>query len=65
MVCEDLDELGLIVTTDNQIPDAIYLQWHGTDDEDVMQNGIVHEDEVTWCRDRINDSDVKYVIAKD
>ena len=53
------------MTTDNQIPDAIYLQWHGTDDEDVMQNGIVHEDEVTWCRDRINDSDVKYVIAKD
>lgn len=38
-----------------KIPGVIYLQWWG-DDGDVSGN-------VTWCEDRINDSDIKYCLA--
>ena len=34
------------------IPDVIYLQWF---DEDGEKDG-----DVTWCEDRINDTDIEY-----
>jgi transposase-like protein len=34
------------------IPDIIYLQWFDEDGE--------KSDEITWCKDRINDSDIVY-----
>ena len=34
------------------VPDVIYLQWF---DEDGEPDG-----EVTWCEDRINDTDIEY-----
>ncbi len=36
-----------------KIPEVVYLQWF---DEDGKPN-----EEVTWCQDSINDSDVAYV----
>ena len=40
-------------------PKVIYLQWY---DEDTGEELDPIDDEVTWCVDRINDSDVVYVI---
>ena len=36
-----------------EIPEVIYLQWF---DEDGKP-----DEEVTWCQDSINDSDIAYV----
>jgi hypothetical protein len=44
----------------NERPTTIYLQWHG--DSDDLDEPI-HEDEVTWCRDRIFDGDIEYIRA--
>lgn len=47
-------------------PETIYLQWWGTGDPsepfDVPPDSI--PDAVTWCRDRINDSDLEYRLVK-
>lgn len=46
--------------TDRHPPEAIYLQVLVDDDgKPVYAPG----DDITWCRDKINDSDVKYVRA--
>ena len=41
------------------IPEVIYLQWYGADQRDLAgEDG--EPDDVTWCQDRINDTDVVY-----
>lgn len=48
------------------IPDRIFLQWFGTDEDqsEVLPTDTdVDEGEVTWCRDRLWESDVEYVRA--
>lgn len=49
-------------------PDAIYLQWHGVDKSELMESelrdGPDDTRDVTWCSDKINDSDIRYVIDK-
>lgn len=37
----------------NEVPDKIYLQIKDDSDED--------QNEITWCEDRINDTDIKYI----
>ena len=41
-------------------PPKIYLQWHG---DGLPEAGSVDHADVTWCADRMNDSDVEYVRA--
>jgi hypothetical protein len=48
----------------SKVPDRIYLQWFGTDDVRMDESVAVNEIDVTWCSDRINDSDVEYVRVK-
>jgi hypothetical protein len=38
-------------------PKVIYLQWYDVDGEEAI------DEEVTWCLDQINDTDVAYVLA--
>lgn len=45
-----------------QTPAAIFLQWHG-DAEPSDCYDPPEESEVTWCRERIFEHDVKYVRA--
>jgi hypothetical protein len=40
-------------------PDRIYLQWHGDGDPDDGDD--VSPDDVTWCPDRVHETDVEYV----
>ncbi len=42
-----------------QIPDKIYLQVDAGEDGEISDSSGV-----TWCVDRINDSDIEYVRAK-
>ena len=44
---------------------AIYLQWEGLDKADIPANypDEGHE-EVTWCHDKIYDTDVRYILDK-
>ena len=44
-------------------PKEIYLLWYDEDGEAIYKNGRL-EGEVTWCEDRINSTDVKYVIEE-
>lgn len=44
------------MTTSNDPPVTIYLQWH--------DDGSLHDDEfhgTTWCSDKINDGDIEYI----
>ncbi len=45
-----------------KLPEVIWLQIYGDGDksEGLPQDG----DEVTWCVDKINDNDVRYVIDR-
>jgi hypothetical protein len=56
---------GLTVSTtakrSESPPTTIYLQWHGGEPE----AGSVDHADVTWCADRMNDSDVEYVLAEE
>ena len=49
----------------NQPPDIIYLQYYGDDwYVDNIENPEPAEgDEVTWCVDKINEVDIKYLLA--
>jgi hypothetical protein len=40
------------MTTQKIIPDVIYLQWYDDDGEE--------SEDVTWCVDRINETDIEY-----
>ena len=42
-------------------PERIWLQWHG--DADPDEAGVPDPSDVTWCEDKINDSDTEYVRA--
>ena len=42
-------------------PKTIWLQWYG--DADPDEAGEPDHEDVTWCEDKINDSDVEYVSA--
>ena len=44
---------------DKKIPEFIYLQWFSEDGIDIEE-----AEEVTWCEDRINDSDLVYKLVK-
>lgn len=44
-----------------QPPDEIYLQFYG---EGQPEDSTPVNGEVTWCEDRVFDSDVRYVLAK-
>ena len=49
-------------------PRKIYLQWWGADrdeltDEEFNEPVDPVDGEVTWCRDKINDTDLEYVLA--
>lgn len=47
-----------------RIPDKIYLQFHGQDSCELPDTDLEQydeESEVTWCEDRINDTDVEYI----
>lgn len=45
----------------DKIPERIWLQVYG---DEVPERGLPPDDwEVTWCEDKINDSDVEYVLA--
>lgn len=51
-----------------QLPTAIYLQWHGADKRELLRDELesgpdLHQD-VTWCEDKIFDTDVRYVLDK-
>lgn len=39
----------------SRIPKIIYLQWFDDEGEAL---------EVTWCKDKINDRDIKYVLVE-
>lgn len=44
-------------------PNAIWLQWHGDENERV--SAIEPDGEgVTWCEDQIYERDIRYVIDK-
>jgi len=43
-----------------EIPEVIYLQWFDPDDGEPLD---ADRDEVTWCRERINDSDIAYRLV--
>jgi len=40
----------------DKFPDVIYLQIHEADD-------IYFDGQITWCQDKIDDTDVKYIRA--
>jgi hypothetical protein len=40
-------------------PNKIYLQFYG--DSDIADTALVDSHDVTWCADKINDSDIIYV----
>lgn len=45
-------------------PKRIYLQLYGADKEDLTPEEFKeHAGEMTWCTDRIYDTDVEYVLA--
>jgi hypothetical protein len=45
-----------------KIPDEIWLQWYGEDDE---TEGPPHIDEdITWCWEKINNNDIRYIRDK-
>ena len=46
-----------------EAPKKLYLQWTGTD-EQVDQDIVPRDADVTWCRDRINQSDIVYIRQK-
>jgi len=45
--------------SDPKPPRRIYLQWH-FDDEGIRRDPA--DGEVTWCVDKINESDAPYII---
>lgn len=51
-------------------PKEIYLQWYGEDSdaEDHRISSVEPDDQgaggVTWCEDKIYDTDVKYVLVE-
>ena len=45
-----------------KIPDVIYLQWYGDDDE---TEGPPHiNEDITWCTEEIFNTDIRYVRDK-
>lgn len=49
----------------NDPPKAIYLQVYGVDRHEVTEDEYdARPEDVTWCEDKINDTDVRYVIDK-
>jgi hypothetical protein len=44
-------------------PDEIYLCYGELIHDDTHQNLRTHEDDVTWCEDRQEPSDVRYIRA--
>lgn len=52
-----------------KIPEVIYLQYYGTDADDLTpeERGsfelVKAAPEITWCSDKIFDTDIKYVLA--
>lgn len=42
-------------------PDRIWLQWHGADKDDLTPEELEMRGEVTWCSDKMFDTDVEYV----
>jgi len=57
---------GEVTKSKPDVPKMIYLQVYGEDDpyEDKRLRGEVDWREVSWCRDRIWDSDLEYVLVK-
>jgi hypothetical protein len=48
-----------------KIPDKIYLQVHSADRSDMTAEEMKeYAPEVTWCEDKIFDTDVEYVRVK-
>ena len=50
----------------DQLPDTIYLQYYGSDwhvDNWMEDPEPAEGDEVTWCVDKINEVDIKYLLA--
>ena len=47
-------------TVKNQPPETIYLQCYDEYDGSLLD---VIRDDVTWCRDRINDNDAVYILV--
>jgi len=49
----------------NLPPNVIWLQWYDEDgykgEDDDMTPYLIDAEEVTWCKEQINDYDVKYV----
>jgi len=43
------------------LPSEIWLQWHG--DSDPSDDSPVSEPDVTWSRDRVFDTDIRYILA--
>ena len=44
---------------DNKIPKKIYLQWYDEDGVEI-QTDFMNEQDVLWCEDKINDTDIEY-----
>ncbi len=44
------------------VPDVIYLQLGDIDDD--VDFSKVATDDITWCEDRIHDSDIEYRLVK-
>lgn len=44
----------------DELPNQIYLQYYDENGEDLLNPA---RNEVTWCIDRINESDVVYTLA--
>ena len=43
--------------------DVIFLQWQEDEAGDEYDGPYHDQDEVTWCQDCINDSDIEYLLA--
>lgn len=43
-----------------EIPERIFLQWHGDSDPDTEESEVCFAD-VTWSADRVYDTDIEFV----
>lgn len=59
-----MSETEKLVRVDHQpfvVPLDLWLQWHG--DGTLEDDDEVCESEVTWCREKVFDADVEYILA--
>lgn len=47
-------------------PKEIYLQWEGVDKSEIniLPSADPDRGDITWCQDKIFDTDIRYVIDK-